>query len=128
MHRRITLVNCADHRRDWCLAEEAPSRIVFASFFRIIRHTLHGEIREVGDDIERVVIDRTATPGEFLELLAHLSDDFAGDIVYVRDGDSAYVSSVARGGSRVLYALQPEDLRFYLETHGLISPSSVAAA
>jgi hypothetical protein len=76
-----------------------------------------------------VVIDRTASPVEFLELLAHLSDQFTGDVLFIRDGDNAYVSSASRGGGRLLYPLAPSDLRFYLETHGLVGASaSVAAA
>src|SRR6266568_1934559 len=116
MNRRITLINTLDYTRDWAVGDDAPSRIVFGSFFKVIRHTMNGDIREALDDIERVVIDRTATPAEFLELLGHLSDDFAGDVVYVRDGESAYVSSIGRRGGRVLYSLRAEDIRFYLET------------
>jgi hypothetical protein len=129
MHRRITLVNSLDDARAWNVDENAPSRIVFGSFFRVIRHTFNGETREFGEDIERVIVDRTATDGDFLELLAHLSDNFAGDVIFIRDGDNAYVSAVGRGGGgRVLYALRAADLRFYLETHGLVAPASVAAA
>jgi hypothetical protein len=128
MHRRITLINSLGDDRAWCLSDDAPSRIVFGSFFRVIRHTFNSEGRSVAEDIERVIIDRTATDGDFLELLAHLSDAFAGDIVFIRDGDHAYVSAVGRGGGRVLYALRALDLRFYLETHGLVAPPSVAAA
>ena len=128
MHRRITLVNTKDRSRDWRLGDDAPSRIAFASFFTLIRHTIDSAFRESGEDIERVIIDRTATAAEFLELLAHLSDEFAGDLIFIREGDSAYVSAIGRGGSRVLYALREHDLRFYLETHGLIASQSVAAA
>jgi hypothetical protein len=128
MDRRITLVNTRDRSRDWAVRDDAPSRIVFGSFFKVIRHTLKGELRELGEDIERVVIDRTATPAEFLELLANMSETFAGDLIFIRDGETSYVSAAGRGGGRVLYALRPEDVRFYLETHGLIARSSVAAA
>lgn len=128
MHRRITLVNTRDRSRDWAVSEDAPSRIVFGSFFKVIRHTLKGELHELGEDIERVIIDRTATPAEFLELLANVSETFAGDLIFIRESETSYVSAVGRGGGRVLYALRPEDVRFYLETHGLIAPASVAAA
>jgi hypothetical protein len=128
MNRRITLVNSLDRTRDWCLGDAAPSRVIFGSFLKIIRHTLKGELHELGEDIERVIIDRTATAAEFLELLANLSDKFAGDVIFIRDGDIAYVSAIGRNGGRVLYALRAEDVRFYLETHGLVACSSVAAA
>lgn len=128
MDRRITLVNTRDRARSWAVLDDAPSRIVFGSFFKVIRHTLKGELRELDEDVERVIIDRTATPAEFLELLANLSEDFAGDILFIRERATSYVSTVGRGGGRFLYALRPEDVRFYLETHGLVAPASVAAA
>ena len=128
MHRRITLVNSLDDSRAWRQGDDAPSRIIFGSFFRVIRQTFKGEGRAFGEDIERVIIDRTATDGDFLELLAHLSDTFAGDVIFIREGDNAYVSAIGRSGGRVLYAMRAGDLGFYLETHGLVASISVAAA
>lgn len=128
MHRRITLVNSIDRRHDWNVARSANSRIIFAASFIVLRYALADAAREYGQDIERVIVDRTATPADFLDILAHLGEDFLGDMVYVRDDESAYLSAIGRGGSRVLYALTADDLRFYLETHGLIATSSVAAA
>lgn len=127
MSRRITLVNTRDRSREWAMDDGAPSRIVFGSFLKVIRHTLKGELHELSEDIERVIIDRTATAAEFLELLANVSEDFVGDLIFIRD-ETSYMSAVGRGGGRVLYALRSEDVRFYLETHGLIVATSVAAA
>ena len=132
MHRRITLVNtvdqAADPSRPWCLDGDAPSRVVFASFLAVIHHTFDGHDQRAEEDIERIILDRTATADEFLELMAHVSDDFAGDVLFIREGDTAYVSTAGRGAGRLLYALRAADLRFYLETHGLIARPSVAAA
>ena len=124
MHHRITLVNALDHSRDWRLDDEAPSRIVFGSFFKVIRSTRD----ERGDDIERIILDRTVNDAELLQLLAHLSEAFAGDVLFIREHKSSYLSAVGRSGGRTLYALRPDDVRFYLETHGLVITSSVAAA
>jgi hypothetical protein len=126
MHRRITLINAADRTRDWAASDEAPSRIVFASLLSVIRQTFDDPAQD--EDIERVIVDQTATADDFLELLAHISPDFPGDVIFIGEGDRAYVSSAGRGAGRLLYAMRPHDLRFYLETHGLIAPSSVAAA
>jgi len=131
-HRRITLVNSATRAFDWHVARDARSRIIFAASFAVLRYALADSLREFAQDIERVIIDRTATAGDFLDILAHVSDQFAGDFLYVRDDETAYLSSIGRGGNRVLYALNHDDLRFYLETHALIdTPTqarSVAAA
>ena len=128
MERRITLVNSADRSHDWRVDRGAPSRIVFAASFLVLRYALEDAIREFERDIARVIIDRTASPAEFLDILAHLSDQFVGDVIYVRDNETGYVSSIGRGGNRVLYAMTANDLRFYLETHGLTETMSVAAA
>jgi hypothetical protein len=124
MHRRITLINALDHTREWRLDEDAPSHILFGSFFKVIRSTKSDQ----GDDIERVILDRTADDAELLQLLAHLSESFAGDVLFIREHKVSYLSSVTRNAGRMLYALRPDDVRFYLETHGLIAPASVAAA
>lgn len=127
MHRRITLVNSID-RTCWNAAANTPSRIVFAASLKILSYALEGAIRELKQDIERVIVDRTATPAEFLDILAHLPEKFTGDVLYARDKEPAYLSAIGRGGDRVLYALNAHDLGFYLETHGLMAMQSVAAA
>ena len=128
MARRITLVNSLDNRRDWYLASNAPTRIVFAASFKILLFAIENALSKYGHDVERVIIDRTASANEYLDLLAHVSVAFAGDLLFVRHDDRAYLSSIARGGDRVLYPLDEHDLRFYLETHGLVAATSVAAA
>jgi hypothetical protein len=124
MQRRITLINALDHAREWRLDDDAPSRLVFGSFFKVIRSTKE----ERGDDIERVILDRTADDAELLQMLAHLSESFAGDVLFIRERKTSYLSAVGRNAGRTLYALCPDDVRFYLETHGLVAPASVAAA
>ncbi|HEX8172475.1 MAG TPA: hypothetical protein VF824_18210 [Thermoanaerobaculia bacterium] len=74
-------------------------------------------------DVERVVVDRTGKPDEFLDLLASLPTEFAGDAILIREDGSGYLSATGRGGDRVLYALKPNDVRFYLETHALVPGS-----
>lgn len=127
MHRRITLVNSID-RTYWDAGADTPSRIVFAASLKILRYALDGAIREFDQDLERVIIDRTASPAEFLDILANLSEEFAGDVVYVNGKEPGYLSAIGRGGGRVLYALNADDLGFYLETQGLVANRSVAAA
>ena len=128
MNRRITLVNSLDRSRDWSIARNAPNRIVFAASFKILLFAIEDALSKYGHDIERVIIDKTASAADYLDLLAHVSVAFAGDLLFVSDDDHAYLSAIARGGDRVLYPLDGLDLRFYLETHGLVATSSVAAA
>jgi hypothetical protein len=127
MHRRITLVNSAE-RTFWNAGADTRSRIVFAASLKILRYALDGAIRDFEEDLERVIIDRTATPGDFLDILASLPEKFTGDVVYANGQEPGYLSAVGRGGGRVLYALNADDLGFYLETQGLVAVRSVAAA
>ena len=71
-------------------------------------------------DVERIILDRSATADEFLILLAELHDDVAGDLMLVREDGGGFLSASGRGGDRVLYALAPRDIEFYLETHALL--------
>ena len=84
-------------------------------------------IEEMGKDIEAVIIDGTATAAEYLHLLSVLPPAYAGDVLLI-ENDSAFVSATGRGGDRVLYALRPEDVRFYLETKMLTAPAESMAA
>ena len=71
------------------------------------------------EDVERIILDRSATTDEFLDLLAALPQHIAGDVMLVRDDGRAFLSAVGRGGDRVLYALAACDVAFYFQTNGL---------
>jgi hypothetical protein len=77
-------------------------------------------------DVERIILDRSASAEEFLHVLAKLAPQIAGDVMLIRDDGGAFLSATARGGDRVLYALSAPDVVFYLQTHGLISEDRFA--
>ena len=70
--------------------------------------------------MERVIIDRRGTALQFLEALSALPPEFVGDLLFVMDDGNGFLSSIGRGGDRVLYAVAQHDVDCYLETHGLI--------
>ena len=72
MDRRITLVNSLDQTHDWRVDTESNSRIVFATSFKVLRYALEDAIRMFTHDVERVIVDRTATASDFLDILARL--------------------------------------------------------
>jgi hypothetical protein len=117
--RRITLLAraAASPTRPWNVTGNAPNRIVFVDVFSMLPFALDRS----NQDVDRVVIDGTATPVEYLELLATLPHDFPGDVLYMREGGSSFLSSVGRGGGRVLYSMTSEDLSFYLQTNALLA-------
>jgi len=127
--RRITLISRAKSApdRSWLNARTAPRRLIFVESFGVIPFALARGIEEMNKDVECVIIDGTATASEYLHLLSTLPAAYAGDLVLI-DDDCAFVSATDRGGDRVLYALRPEDVQFYLETKMLTAPAETVAA
>src|SRR5205823_9071805 len=127
--RRITLISRSKSapERGWITSRSAPRHVIFAESFGVIPFALARGIEEMGKDIEAVIIDGTATAAEYLHLLSVLPPAYAGDVLLI-ENDSAFVSATGRGGDRVLYALRPEDVQFYLETKMLTAPAASMAA
>lgn len=125
--RRITLLcrGRSTSQRDWNLDGDANTRVIVMHTFSVLSFALHNGVSELQQDVERVVIDRATTAAGFLDLLASLPHGFTGDILFIRDDDSAYLSATGRGGDRVLYALRGPDVDFYLSAHGLTMHSTV---
>jgi hypothetical protein len=120
--RRISLVGRPQRmpHRDWDDSQDAASRLLFVESLTVLRHAIDHGI-EMGVDVERVIIDRLGDAQKFLELIASLHYDFLADVVFITRDDHGFLSSMGRGGNRVLYALGPDDVRFYLETHELVT-------
>jgi hypothetical protein len=119
--RRITLV--ARHPggpgRVW--DESNPKiRLIFVDALSFLRYAIDRGINELGEDVERVIIDRTGTALQYLDVLAHLPAEFVGDALLVTSDGNGFLSSSGRGGDRTLYALTPRDIEFYLRVNGLI--------
>ena len=119
--RRVTLV--ARHPgipfRNWDISHHAPSRVIFVDTFTMLRFAVEHGI-ELARDVERVIIDRTGSATQYLDFLASLPQEFLGEVMFVRGDGSAYLSSVGRGGHRILYSLSENDVSFYLDTHNLM--------
>jgi hypothetical protein len=128
--RRITLVS--RHRqlqeRSWLLAPGSPCRIVLLDSFTVLRHSVASSVASRDADIERIILDRSSSASEYLSLLAELPNEFMGDVAMIRDDETGFLSATGRGGDRILYALSANDVRFYLETHILVSVGDVLAA
>jgi hypothetical protein len=121
MHRRISIVArlASTPDRDWNDADSASARLLFTESISSLRFALATGTPHL--DIERVIVDRAGSAAEFLELLSNVPQDFAGDLLLISEAERAYLSSLGRGGDRVLYSLQAHDVRFYLETHELVT-------
>lgn len=122
-HRRITLIvrDEASPAIDWDHAHTRESRVAFLDAVGAAAFALDAAVTDVGLDIERVIVDRAGTADDFLNLLAQMPTAIAADILLIRDDGGGFLSASGRGGDRVLYALGRHDVRFYLETHGLVT-------
>jgi hypothetical protein len=123
--RRITLIarTAAAPARAWDASTNATNRLIFVDSFAILK----GALDHASQDVDRLFIDGAATEGEFLSLLTTLPGDFAGDVLLVSGDDHAYLSTTGRAGGRLLYAMMPADVHFYLEAQRLVKKESMAA-
>ncbi len=123
--RRITLISRPPQlpERKWDRSHGAASRLVMLDSFTVLRYSVARSLVDLDVDVERIVLDRSSSASEYLALLAQLPHQFGGDVLMIRDDETGFLSAAGRGGDRVLYALSAPDLRFYLETHGLVIPS-----
>lgn len=126
--RRLTII-ARDIRKpdmDWSYAPRAGEAVAFIDSTAALRSALFAGA-ELGLDIGRIIVDRAGTSDEFLELLASFPQEFTGDALFIRDDGSGVMSATGRGGGRVVYSLQSDDVRFYLETLDLVTGRVVVA-
>ena len=123
---RITLIARESTKPDidWNYASCARMRVAFVDSVSALRYALESAVCDIGLDVGRVVVDRSGCSDDFLALLTALPLEFNGDVILMRDDGSGILSATARGGDRVLYALTPYDVRFYLEAHDLVTGRS----
>jgi hypothetical protein len=121
--QRITLIARQANKPDvdWNYERCRCENVAFLDSFGALKFAVRTSLGEVGLDIERVIVDRSGTAADFLDLLAAIPTELAGDILLIRDDGGGFLSATGRGGDRVLYALSVYDVRFYLETHNLVT-------
>lgn len=103
----------------WDASLSVESTLMFVDSLTFAGHA----IRQAIDDhrhVERVIVDRSGTPMQLLQLLAALPHEFLGDVLFIQGEGESYLSAVGRGGDRILYSLKSSDVAFYLETHRLV--------
>ncbi|HEY0156270.1 MAG TPA: hypothetical protein VGF28_03170 [Thermoanaerobaculia bacterium] len=121
--QRVTLIarEATKPDVDWNYSRCRSQRVAFLDSVQAVRFALGAALYDVGLDVERVIVDRAADADEFLDLLAGMPGEFNGDVLLLRDDGGGFLSATGRGGDRVLYALRQHDVRFYLETHELVT-------
>ena len=119
---RITLIARQSMKPDvdWNYARCRGDKVMFLDSVGALKFALRSADRD-GLDIERMIIDRAASAEDFLDLLASVPAELAGDILMIHDDGAGVMSATGRGGDRLLYALTRNDVRFYLETLDLVT-------
>lgn len=120
---RVTLI--ARHATkpdvDWNYARCHCDNVAFLNSMGALKFAFRSALGEGGLDIERVIVDRAGSAADFLDLLASVPAELAGDLLFITDEGAGFLSATGRGGDRVLYALTRRDVRFYLETNDLVT-------
>lgn len=119
--RRITLVlvSADSPERAWNDSSDSESRLIFVKVLTLLQCALSSAVSEFNRDVERVILDHAVTDAQFLDLLAALPQDFAGDVLNLRANGTGFLSAAGRGGDRVLYAITEHDVQFYFSVHKL---------
>lgn len=120
---RVTLIARVPTKPDfdWNYTRCRCENVAFLDSFSALKFAVGTAVQEHGLDIERVIVDRSGTAEEFLDLLVVTPPELTGDLVMIRDDGSGFLSATGRGGDRVMYSLTSHDMRFYLETQDLVT-------
>ena len=119
---RLTIIACDPTRNsfEWNDEPRDGRRMVFLDGAACMQLSLRAALAEPMLDTERVVLDCVASAETVLEMLASLPQQFTGDMLRIDKRGAGFLSATGRGGLRVLYALDPDDVHFYLATNGLL--------
>ena len=128
--RRITIVaqGHGTPDRDWVRLTSPHTRIVMIESMTVLGYTLRHAVSVIELDIQRVILDRTFSAAEYLDLLAKLPKELSADVMLIHADDTGYLSTAGRSGDRTLHALRAEDVRFYLEANQLVTGRVVLRA
>ena len=128
-NQRLTLIARASNKPsfDWNHERSRRGQLAFVETLNALRFAFGPAIDDVGLDFERVIVDRCGDAEAFLEFLSTMPASYSGDVLFLRDDGSGFLSATGRGGDRLLYSLRPRDVRFYLETHDLVTGRAVLA-
>jgi len=121
--RRITVVvvQASKPILDWKFNHSAATQLTFLDSLDSLRFAVSLSVEESSLDLGRVIIDRSATADDLLAFLSSIPTAFTGDILFIRDDLTGFLSATGRGGNRLMYRLEENDLRFYLETNDLVT-------
>ena len=127
---RITVVVAQASRpiRDWNFSRSAALQLAFLDSLDSLTFAVNVAVEESSSlDLGRIVVDRAASADDLLDFLAAIPPAFAGDILFIREDETGFLGASDGGDDCVIYRLHANDVRFYLETHDLVTGRMAAA-
>lgn len=99
---------------DWAMVGE-PGAIVRVPSFKMLDGALDTGLRDMGIDVDTIVLDRAIDEERLLAFLCRLMSDFRGDVLAIQSEALTFLSTPSpRGDGRFIYRLDPNDVDFYL--------------
>ena len=128
-HQRTTLIARASTKPDidWNYERCRSANVAFVDSVNALKFAVRSTLHAEGMDIERVILDRAGTAEDFLDLLSAVPMELTADLLMIRDDGTGFLSATGRGGDRRMHKLMAHDVRFYLETQGLVTGRAALA-
>ncbi len=102
----------------WTAGEHAGQYMVVPDF-DMLESMLRSPVVRATGEIVRVVFDGGIDLDRFLLLVATLPDRFDGEILFIRENGSGYLSTRELTTTRTVKAISEMDVEVYLRWHGL---------
>lgn len=114
MNDRVTLLlEGNSSSRDWAAISERRN-IVRVPNFAMLEEALDSGPRPSESEFAAVVLDRSVTAAQFLEILSSLPTDFRSDVFAFNDDGTGFLSAVTPNEGRVLCRLSSEEIDFHM--------------
>ena len=115
----VTLVTAADTElARWTAGENAGLYMVVPDS-DMLESMLRSPIVRATGEIVRVIFDGSIDLDRYLLLIATLPDRFAGEILFIREDGSGYLSTRELKTTRTVKAINRMDVEVYLRWHKL---------
>lgn len=115
----VTLVTAADAELARWTAGEDAGRYMVVPDSDMLESMLRSPVVRATGEIVRVVFDGGIDLDRFLLLVATLPDRFDGEILFIRENGSGYLSTRELTTTRTVKAISEMDVEVYLRWHGL---------
>lgn len=115
----ITIVSASDRELARWLDAERAGHCTVVSDIDLLEATLHSPVIQAAGEIARVIIDGGMSLERFLQLTTGLPETFRGELLYIREDGSGYVSTRELQTLRTVKTLAPPEVAVYLMWHGL---------